>query len=166
MDRRFGSNMPQVLEALQDTLRNVRDVSSTLISEEAASAIASTIAAAARSTARLIASVARAQESDELLPSLRLALNRLVVLATNDEHNGLFDSIAIPRFDQWPVVAQAHAMYDDELIYVLHDDRGNIFGSPDLTDGFVYLWYWDPRTAAAHLSMLRLKNELRDATTH
>lgn len=153
MDR-FSSAMPTLLSNAIDAQRNLTAVSKTMRPDDSVQAIASTIASAIVASAQLADYIATTHHANDLLAATCLAFDRLRSVAMNDDHSGLFDAIAMPRFDSWPPAAQNYSFIDGESVYVLHDEHGAIFGHPELRDEHTFLWYWDPRMAAAHLAVL------------
>lgn len=151
---RFTTTLPHLLSTTLDAQRNLTAVTAAMRPDDSAQAIASMIASAVVASAKLARWASETNDGVHLFSAACNAFDRLRDAAINDQHTGLFDVVAMPRFDVWPPAAKPYTFIDGESVFVLHDEHGDIFGHPELRDAHTYLWYFDPRMAAAHLSVL------------
>lgn len=149
---RFSSIRPDVMDEVMRTLRELHTCGSQLTISDDETRLACTVVHVMRGIHALSQEIQRTGEWTGDLRRLRRLMKTMRFALLDEEHNGFFETMAVPGDGLWPDHATPTQSSEfDQPVYQQHTDIGILYGSPCLFDGCVYLWHREERTAADHL---------------
>lgn len=140
------------MDEVARTLRDLHTCGSQLTISDDEVRLASTIVHAMRGVHKLALDIQDTGQWATDLPRLRRLLKTLRFALVNDDHNGFFETLAVPGDEEWPTHATSSGVREgDEIVFQQHTDIGVLYGNPVLHDGCVYLWHREATVAADHI---------------